>query len=76
MNWRGKPLRSCRTIVQLIAATRTDAGLEVRAELDESKYQKGINIKVSDAQLAAINISRHPFHGDWNYTISPNTRRK
>ena len=69
MNWRGKPLRSYRAIVQLIAATTTDNGLEVRAELDERKYPKGL--KVSDAQLAAVNISRHSFHGDWNYTISP-----
>jgi hypothetical protein len=78
IKWRGKPLRSYRTIVQLIAATTTDAGLTVRAELDENKYPKGV--KVSDAQLAAVNLSRHSFHGDWNYTISPNakkpTRRK
>ncbi len=64
INWRGKPLRSYRTIVQLIAATTTDAGLKVRAELDENKYPKGV--KVSDAQLAAVNLSRHSFHGDWN----------
>ena len=69
INWRGKPLRSYRTIVQLIAATTTDTGLKVRAELDENKYPKGI--KVSDAQMAAVNLSRHAFHGDWNYTISP-----
>jgi len=72
MNWRGKPLRSYRTIVQMIAATTTDAGLKVRAELDERKYPKGL--KVSDDQLAAVNISRHSFHGDWNYTISPRRR--
>ena len=69
INWRGKPLRCFKTIVQLIAATTTSAGLTVRAELDESKYPKGI--KISDAQLTAINIARHTFHGDWNYTISP-----
>jgi Rhodopirellula transposase DDE domain len=56
-------------VVQLIAATRTDTGLTVRAELDENKYPKGI--KVSDAQFTAINISRHSFQrsGDilpWN----------
>ena len=72
INWRGKPLRSYRTIVQLIAATTTDAGLKVRAELDEKKYPKGI--KVSDAQLAAVNLFCHAFHGDWNYTISPRRR--
>jgi Rhodopirellula transposase DDE domain len=69
INWRGKPLRTFRTIVQLIAATTTEAGLKVRAELDENKYPKGI--KVSDAQLAAVNLSRHAFHGDWNYAIAP-----
>ena len=69
INWRGKPLRSYRTIVQLIAATTTDTGLQVRAELDENKYPKGL--KVSDAQLATVNLFRHSFHGDWNYTISP-----
>jgi hypothetical protein len=69
INWRGKPLRSYRTIVQLIAATTTENGLKVRAELDENKYPKGI--KVSDLQMAAVNLTRHPFHGDWNYTVSP-----
>ena len=62
INWRGKPLRSYRTIVQLIAATTTDAGIKVRAELDGNKYPKGV--KVSDAQLAAVNVTRHSFHGD------------
>jgi len=69
INWRGKPLRSYRTIVQLIAATKTDTGLKVRAELDENKYPKGV--KISDTQLAAVRITPHAFHGDWNYTISP-----
>jgi Rhodopirellula transposase DDE domain len=73
INWRGKPLRSYRTIVQLIAATTTDAGLKVRAELDENKYPKGV--KVSDAQLAAVSLSRHSFHGDWNYTIAPSPKK-
>jgi len=68
INWRGKPLRSYRTIVQLISATTTDTGLKVRAELDENKYPKGV--KVSDLQMAAVNLTRHPFHGDWNYTVS------
>jgi hypothetical protein len=77
INWRGKPLRSYRTIVQLIAATKTEAGLKVRAELDENKYPKGV--KVSDLQIAAVNLTRHTFHGDWNYTVSPqrkNSRQK
>lgn len=65
LNWRGKPLRSFK----LIAATTTTTGLTVRAELDENKYPKGM--KISDAKLAAIKLVRHAFHGDWNYTISP-----
>lgn len=70
INWRGKPLRSYRTIVQLIAATTTETGLKVRALLDEAKYPKGV--KVTDAQLSALNLTPHTFHGEWNYTISPN----
>ena len=69
INWRGKPLRSYRTIVQLIATTTTDAGLKVRAELDANKYPKGV--KINDARLAAVNLMPHAFHGEWNYTISP-----
>jgi hypothetical protein len=69
INWRGKPLRSYRTVVQLIAATTTDTGLKVRALLDEAKYPKGL--KVTATQLAAVNLTRHTFHGDWNYTIAP-----
>lgn len=72
INWRGKPLRSYRTIVQLIAATTTDTGLRVRAELDQNKYPKGI--KVTNAELAAVNLSPHSFHGEWNYTIAPKPR--
>ena len=69
LNWRGKPLRSFKTIVQLIAATTTTTGLTVRAELDENKYPKGV--KITDAALAAVRLTRHDFHGDWNYTIAP-----
>lgn len=73
INWRGKPLRSFRTIVQLIAATTTESGLKVRAEIDKRKYPKGV--KISDEEMATLNLSRHKFHGDWNYTISPRVRR-
>src|SRR5262249_53929302 len=65
--------RTYRTIVQLIAATTTNTGLKVRAELDRNKYPKGV--KVSDAQLSAVNLTRHTCHGDWNYTIAPRSRR-
>ena len=68
-NWRGKPLVSLQTIVQLIAATTTDTGLKVRCAIDPKTYQAGV--KVTDREMDAINILRHSFHGDWNYTISP-----
>lgn len=68
-NWRGRPLVSYQTIVQLIAATTTKAGLTVRSELDTNLYPKGR--KVADADMSALNLLRHTFHGDWNYTIKP-----
>jgi hypothetical protein len=70
MNWRGKPLVSHQVIVQLIGSTTTEAGLKVCCELDANQYPKGL--KVSDAEMQAINISRDEFQGEWNYTISPN----
>ena len=68
-NWRGKPLVSHQAIVQLIAATTTDTGLKVRSEIDRNTYPAGV--KVTDDEMDAINILRHQFHGDWNYTIRP-----
>jgi transposase len=68
-NWRGRPLRSRAVVVNLISSTRTDKGLEIQAELDESVYAKGI--KVSDRDMAALKIVRDPFHGEWNYWIAP-----
>jgi hypothetical protein len=68
-NWRAKPLVSYRVIVELISATTTKTGLTVRCELDTGQYPSGI--VVSDAEMAAINIKRAEFHGEWNYTISP-----
>jgi len=68
-NWRGKPLVSHQVIVELIAATTTNTGLKVRCQLDPNSYPTGI--KVSDAELQAVNLFRHDFHGEWNYTISP-----
>jgi hypothetical protein len=69
MNWRGRPLISYETIVELIGSTRTTKGLEIRCEIDEGTYEKGR--AVSDADLDAINIVRDNFHGEWNYTIHP-----
>ena len=69
MNWRGRPLTSHEVIVNSIAATTTRTGLTVRAELDPGSYPTGTEI--SDAQMAAVPLARHRFHGDWNYTIHP-----
>jgi len=68
-NWRGRPLVSRAVIVNLIGGTTTREGLTIHAELDENVYEKGI--KISDEELASVNISRDKFHGEWNYTIHP-----
>ena len=69
-NWRGKPLITHQVIVSLIAATSTRTGLSVRCRLDERGYQDGR--RITDAQLATVNLEPHAFHGEWNYTIHPN----
>jgi hypothetical protein len=68
-NWRGQPLISREVIINLIASTTTSTGLKVYARLDDRPYPKGI--EVSDQELAAVNIKRQPFHGDWNYVVTP-----
>jgi Rhodopirellula transposase DDE domain len=73
-NWRGRPLVSHEVIIQLIANTTTKTGLKIYAELDSGRYPTGI--KVSDAELAALNLKRADFHGDWNYTLLPTRKRK
>lgn len=67
--WRGKPLVSRETVVELIASTTTKTGLVVRCELDTRDYPKGI--KVSDNEMGTLNIEGDAFHPEWNYTISP-----
>ena len=69
MNWRGRPLTSHEVIVQTIAATTTRTGLTVHAELDTSAYDTGV--KISDRQMDALPLTRHTWHGDWNYTLRP-----
>jgi len=69
-NWRAKPLVSYGVIVNLIAATTTTTGLKVRCELNSNSYP--IGIKVSNQQFSEVNIKKEDFHGNWNYTISPN----
>jgi len=71
MNWRAKPLTSRQVVLDLIGSTTTTTGLKVYARLDEGVYPKGI--KITDKQLAAVNLKGDPFHPEWNYTITPNT---
>ena len=70
-NWRGKPLVSLEVIINLIAQTTTRTGLEVYAQLDERPYPA--KVKVSDAELAAVQLEGHTFHPEWNYNIKPRT---
>lgn len=67
MNWRGRPLVSYQVVVNLIAATTTETGLRVQADLDTNVYPT--KVKVTDEQLANVNLHPHQFHGEWNYTI-------
>jgi len=69
MNWRGRPLVSHEVIVELIGATTTRTGLTVQAVRDMGSYPT--KIKVSDEELAAVHLTPHAFHGEWNYTINP-----
>jgi hypothetical protein len=71
-NWRGRPLVSHDLIVKLIANTTTRTGLKVKAALDTDRYESGI--KVTDRELEAVCIKRDEFHGEWNYSISPNAK--
>ena len=67
MNWRGKPLISLEVIVNLIAATTSKTGLKINAAINDSHYELGK--KVSDDEMAKLNILRHEFHPEWNYVI-------
>lgn len=73
-NWRGRPLVSYEVIVNLIASTRTGRGLEVACELDTKTYNTGI--KVTDKEMMSMNLEKHDFHGEWNYTIKPKESTK
>ena len=68
MNWRGRPLETLRTVIELISATTTTTGLTIHADHDPSLYAKGI--KITDAELAAVPLHPHDWHGEWNYTIN------
>ena len=69
INWRGKPLTSLETIIELLSHTTTKEGLIVTAVVDQNTYP--IGIKVSDEEMKKLNIIRNEFHGEWNYVISP-----
>ena len=68
-NWRGKPLRTFETVVDLTGNTRTDAGLRVKAKLDNNTYPTGV--VTTNAEMDALSLHRNKFHGDWNYEIRP-----
>ena len=72
-NWRGRPLTSYRTIVELVGATKTKTGLKVLAEWDQGSYPTGVTI--TDDELAAVPLEPHPWHGEWNYTILTRPRK-
>jgi hypothetical protein len=68
MNWRGRPLTSLRTIIELISATSTTTGLTIQAGYDPTWYPTGV--KITDTQLASVPLEPHDWHGEWNYTIN------
>ncbi len=72
-NWRGRPLISHEVIVNLIANTTTNAGLNIQAALDTKEYPTGI--KISEKEMAAVKLKRNNFHGEWNYTIGLSLNR-
>ena len=74
INWRGRPLLSHQVIIQLIASTKTDTGLNIICDIDWGHYPKGI--KVANTAMKDLNITYDDFHGDWNYTINPNIRNR
>lgn len=69
MNWKGRPLVSYEAVVNLIGGTTTSTGLKVKAILDKRQYKTGQ--KVADREMQALQLERHKFHGDWNYTLQP-----
>jgi hypothetical protein len=74
MNWRGRPLRTYETIINLISNTTNRGGLVVRARLDRRRYPTGKKISAKD--FRALQIERDAFHGDWNYVIRPRAKER
>ncbi len=75
-NWRGRPLLTRETVVNLISNTKTKRGLKIAAVLDENEYESGKGDKLSDEEIGSINICGDDFHPEWNYTISPRKMRQ
>jgi len=73
LNARGKPLETLEVIINLIAATTTNTGLKIYAQLDETEYEKGV--EVTDQQLDEVDITRDSFHGEWNYLVTPSVTK-
>jgi len=71
-NWRARPLIDLETIVELIGNATTTTGLKIKAKIDPKTYAKGR--KISDKEFETIHITPSDFHGEWNYTINPNTQ--
>ena len=71
LNWKGIPLVDIETVVKLIGAVSTKSGLKVKARKEKKEYKKGI--KVTDEELRQVELNKHQFHGEWNYTIKPKT---
>ena len=69
MNWRGRPLTTYRTVIELIAATTTRTGLKIQADLDTGHYPTGV--KITDRELRAVPLQPHKWHSDWNYSVLP-----
>jgi hypothetical protein len=75
-NWRARPLESHEVVIETLRATTTSTGLKVHAELDTNIYPKGIKIPDRDMKTLVTSgtLTRHEFHGDWNYDLNPTTR--
>ena len=74
MNWKGQPLASFETVINLISATKTRTGLNIRAVLDESHYEKGLSI--TDEEMQKLRLRKHEHNPQWNYTLCPRSKVK
>ena len=73
MNWKGEPLVSFETVVNMISATKTNQGLRIKAVVDRRRYETGVQI--SEEQMKTLNLQRHQQNPEWNYSLLPRTAR-